>query len=142
MISIDQKEKFIELRAKGLSYDKISKQMKVSKPTLIKWNTEFQKEISNVQFLEIQSVLELYKVNSKEKIEILTLKLQEVYKRLKKYEVVHLSLKDLLQLKDYLEKQLESENDKIRYYTGEQKQIDLLDLNFFNKTEEVTLKLE
>jgi transposase len=34
---IDQKEQFIELRAKGVSYDEIAKEIGVSKPTLIKW---------------------------------------------------------------------------------------------------------
>ncbi|MCP1494595.1 DNA invertase Pin-like site-specific DNA recombinase [Peribacillus frigoritolerans] len=33
----DQKEQFIELRAKCVSYDEIAKQIEVSKATLIKW---------------------------------------------------------------------------------------------------------
>ena len=40
------KEKFIQLRAKGLSFDKIAKQIKISKPTLLKWSEEFEKEIN------------------------------------------------------------------------------------------------
>jgi len=32
------KEKFIELRAKGLSFDKISRELRISKQTLINWS--------------------------------------------------------------------------------------------------------
>ncbi len=38
-----EKEKFIQLRAKGLSFDKISKELNISKPPLLKWNEELMK---------------------------------------------------------------------------------------------------
>ena len=41
------KEKFVELRAQGLSFKKIADEIQVSKPILIKWNSEFNKEITN-----------------------------------------------------------------------------------------------
>ena len=41
----DQKEKFIQLRAEGNSFDKISDILNISKPTLINWNIDFSKEI-------------------------------------------------------------------------------------------------
>ena len=39
------KEKFVLLRAEGLSFDKIAKKIKVSKPTLIEWQKDFRDEI-------------------------------------------------------------------------------------------------
>ena len=47
-----QKEKFIQLRAKGLSFDKISKEINTSKPTLLKWSEELEGEIANLAYLE------------------------------------------------------------------------------------------
>jgi len=35
------KQRFIEMRAKDISYDKISKELGVSKQTLINWSKEF-----------------------------------------------------------------------------------------------------
>lgn len=46
-----EKEKFIELRARGLSFSKIAEAIGVSKPILIKWNSELGKEIANQKFL-------------------------------------------------------------------------------------------
>jgi len=41
-------DKFIELTAMGLSYDKISKQLKVSKSTLIEWSKVFKPGIRSL----------------------------------------------------------------------------------------------
>ena len=42
----DDIQEFIKLRARGLSFDKISKQINVSKPTLIRWSRKFSAEIA------------------------------------------------------------------------------------------------
>jgi len=42
------KERFLALRAQGLSFEKIARQLKVSKQTLINWSREFRYEISNL----------------------------------------------------------------------------------------------
>ena len=36
--TIEDKQRFVELRAKGLSFERIAEELKVSKPTLIKWS--------------------------------------------------------------------------------------------------------
>ena len=50
------------LRAKGETFDAIAKEIRVSKPTLIKWNKEYSKEIGKIRnaFLE-DIVTELFK---------------------------------------------------------------------------------
>lgn len=35
--TLDEKQQFIELRAKGYSFQKISDELRISKPTLIEW---------------------------------------------------------------------------------------------------------
>lgn len=67
---IDQKEQFIELRAKGVSYDEISKGIGVSKPTLIKWGRDLQLEISNRYALELELLQEKFYVSKKKRIEL------------------------------------------------------------------------
>lgn len=58
MKEIQCKEKFIELRSQGLSFEKISKD--VSKPTLIKWNQEYSQEISNLIFFHSEKLIEKF----------------------------------------------------------------------------------
>ena len=53
----DEKEKFIELRASGLSFDKIASMLNISKPVLISWSVEFQKEIKNLEYFRYQAIL-------------------------------------------------------------------------------------
>ena len=57
---LDRKEKFIELRAKGWSFDKIAKSLKISKVTLVGWSKEYEEEISNLKALELEALYEKY----------------------------------------------------------------------------------
>ena len=56
------KQRFIEMRAKDISYDKISKELGVSKQTLINWSKEFNIEISNLKAIEHESLIEKYRL--------------------------------------------------------------------------------
>lgn len=58
--NIHDKEKFIELRAKGYSFDKIAQELGKAKQTLIDWSKELQDEIANVKALELEALYERY----------------------------------------------------------------------------------
>jgi transcriptional regulator len=60
MESVEIKEKFIELRAKGWSFDKIAKELGKAKQTLIDWSKELQDEIANRKALELEALYETY----------------------------------------------------------------------------------
>ncbi len=60
MESLEIKEKFIELRAKGWSFDKIAKELGKAKQTLIDWSKELQDEIANRKALELEALYESY----------------------------------------------------------------------------------
>ena len=57
---IETKERFIELRAKGWSFDKIAKELGKAKQTLIDWSKELQDEIANLKALELEAIYESY----------------------------------------------------------------------------------
>lgn len=57
---IDTKQQFIELRAKGWSFDKIAKELGKAKQTLIDWSKELQDEIANRKALELEAIYESY----------------------------------------------------------------------------------
>jgi transcriptional regulator with XRE-family HTH domain len=60
MESIDVKEKFIELRAQGYSFDKIAKELGKAKQTLVDWSRELQEEIANRKALELEALYEKF----------------------------------------------------------------------------------
>jgi transcriptional regulator with XRE-family HTH domain len=57
---LETKERFIELRAKGWSFDKIAKELGKAKQTLIDWSKELQNEIVNRKALELEALYETY----------------------------------------------------------------------------------
>ena len=57
---LETKEKFIELRAKGWSFDKIAKELGKAKQTLIDWSKDLQDEIANRKALELEALYETY----------------------------------------------------------------------------------
>ena len=68
METIDTKEKFIELRAKGWSFDKIAKELGKSKQTLIDWSKDLQDEIANRKATELEALYETYYLLKEAKI--------------------------------------------------------------------------
>jgi len=55
MHSTKTQKQFIQLRAEGLSLSRISAQLRVSKPTLLKWGRWFDEEIEDLTALERES---------------------------------------------------------------------------------------
>ena len=98
-----EKEKFIEMRAQGISFTKISKEINVSKPILIEWNREFEKEIAHRQFLATEELLERYDLMRMARLERFTTLLNSALSELKKRNFELLSSKELLDLIRYLE---------------------------------------
>lgn len=66
---LETKEKFIELRAKGWSFDKIAKELGKAKQTLIDWSKELQDEIANLKALELEALYEKHYLLKENRIE-------------------------------------------------------------------------
>lgn len=79
----NEKKRFIELRAKGLSYDKISKELEISKPTLIKWNDELKNEIANLRYFEFESIIAEYSLSKRSRLESFSIILSKALEELK-----------------------------------------------------------
>jgi transposase len=78
----EQKEKFVELRAKNLSFDKIAKKLNVSKPTLIEWSQELNQEIANLKTIELEALQEKYYMQKKQKIKLYGKQLEKIKEEL------------------------------------------------------------
>jgi len=80
----EEAEKFIELRAKGLSFDRIAEETGTSKPTLLKWNKLYGKELEQAQYFELQALLQQYGLMRKNRVEGVSILLQAVIEEMKK----------------------------------------------------------
>jgi len=61
-INSDKKDKFIQLRAEGLSYDKIAAELEISKSTALQLGHDFEQEIKRMQFIHLEAMAEQYKL--------------------------------------------------------------------------------
>lgn len=77
-------EHFIELRAKGYSFDRIAEETGTSKPTLLKWNSQYSRELEQAQYFELHSLLAQYGLLRKSRVESVSLLLQAVMEEMKK----------------------------------------------------------
>lgn len=117
-ITNQQIQEFIKLRALGYSFDKISKQLNISKPTLINLQKDFEKEISNQEVLEYQALLEQCKLTKQHRIKILAQSLEKILTELSRRSYEDIPTTDLVKIKDNLENSLKHELVKKQYKTG------------------------
>lgn len=94
----ETKEKFIELRAKGLSFKKIAKKLGVSKHTLINWSKDLKMEIANLKAIELEALYEKYYLTEKRRIELFGEKLKEIKEELDNRDFREISTEKLLDL--------------------------------------------
>jgi transcriptional regulator with XRE-family HTH domain len=68
--TLDDKQQFIELRAKGYSFSRISEELGISKPTLIDWSRDddVSSSICNLRALLIDELQEKYTITKKHRI--------------------------------------------------------------------------
>lgn len=65
------KQKFIQLRAEGLSYAKISDQLHLSKATCSKWESKFTEEVAELKKDRLQELYEEYGMQKEARIKAL-----------------------------------------------------------------------
>jgi transposase len=96
----DQKtrEQFVELRARGLSFDKISKELGVSKQTLIDWSRGLQEEIGNLKAIELEALQEKYFLTKEKRIELFGEKLRAIKEELDKRDLKDVATDKLIEL--------------------------------------------
>jgi len=114
--NIEQQARFIELRGKGMSFQKIADEIGVSKPTLIKWNGELLEQVKEAQYMELENLVEHYGLFRKERFEVyckaLNSALKEFQERAENGELKNVPTDKLLNLVEQLEKRVERDTSK------------------------------
>ena len=98
MKDTETKERFIQLRAKGKSYASISRELRVSKGTLINWSKELGQQISNLEAIETEALMERHKVLQRHRIKSLSKALKKVEKELERRDLSSASDASLLKM--------------------------------------------
>jgi transcriptional regulator with XRE-family HTH domain len=93
-----QKAKFIHLRAKGLSYAKIAKELKVSKSTLTNWNQELHTEIAQAKAMELEALQEEYFILKEGRIRLLGGQLKTIQEAISGRDLSKVSTERLMDL--------------------------------------------
>ena len=93
-----QKAKFIHLRAKGLSYAKIAKELKVSKSTLTNWNQELHTEIAQAKAMELEALQEQYFLLKEGRIKLLGEQLKAIQVEISDRDLSKVSTEKLMEL--------------------------------------------
>ncbi len=83
-MSIDPsvKDRFIELRAQGFTYDLIAQELNVAKRTLIFWNRALKDRIDLFRAAHLESLLDQYCALRERRIELFGKKLQDLNRNL------------------------------------------------------------
>ena len=109
----DKQTRFLSLRANGLSYDAISQELKISKPTLIQWSKLFEAEIKDLQFESFLMIKETHAWSTKTQYEMMLKQLNKIDDAILNADLTASSIKDLFTVKTNLLMQLETMERKI-----------------------------
>jgi DNA-binding XRE family transcriptional regulator len=118
MYKPEDKDKFIELRIEGHSFDDIAKQLNISKQTLVNWSKEeaVQIQLMNLEELRKEELHKKYIVTSKSRIEMLGLRLNKLLEELDKRDFKDLSTDSLIKLVLLTSSKLKEEYTPIYQY--------------------------
>jgi intein-encoded DNA endonuclease-like protein len=92
------KAEFIELRARGFSYVKIARRMKLSRNTLASWSQELEAEIASLKAMELESLQEQYFLLKEGRIKLLGETLKALQQELKERDLASVSTDKLLDM--------------------------------------------
>ena len=133
----DKQKKFLLLRADDLSFDKIAKQLKVSKPTLIQWSKLFENEINDMRFQSLADLKEQFKYTKRAKYEQLLSHLNKIDEVIETLNLKETSFKDLMTIRNHLVLQLDTIERQTSFVnTG------LVKETMFGEKENVSVKLD
>lgn len=106
---IEEKNQFIDLRAKGYSYSKIAKELGISKGTLTQWNEELKADITRLKCLQLEELYTKYLMSKEARIKLLGGSLEKVNEEIERRDFTTLPLDKLLDFQVRLIKELKDE---------------------------------
>lgn len=118
METIATKHNFIELRAQGYSFDKIAKELKVSKVALLDWAKEFEDEITSLKALELEALYEKYYLLKQSRINRFGVLLNRLWDELEKRELKDIPTDKLLDMFNKFYAVVKEEISELKFKTS------------------------
>jgi len=100
-------QRFIELRAQGWSFERISAELQVSKPTLIAWSRKHQFQIQNLKAIELEALGEKWLAGVTDRVNRLGEQYNKVEAELSQRSLGDLTTPQLHSLSRSLRRQIE-----------------------------------
>lgn len=107
--------KFIEMRAKGVSFDKIAKKLNIAKSTLVEWSKTYLMEIENLKAIELEALQEQFYLTKKARIEILGEQVKRLKKELEGRNLSDIPTDKLLDIFNKMLNQLKQEEIEVKF---------------------------
>ena len=99
-------QRFIELRAAGMTYARLMSELNVTKPTLIAWSRKHQFQIQNLKSIELEALGEKWLDSVTDRVNGLGEQLRKIEAELARREVGDLSTPQLYTLARSLRRQI------------------------------------
>lgn len=121
-----KQQKFIELRAEGISLSKISNEIGISKPTLIKWTRELGLELNNHKTLVIDDLRANFQASKREVVEKLVKLTSRIDEEIANRDLSDVSTDKLIRLSLDLKKEIDLRTD-VKFRLEDEESLNLLD---------------
>jgi transposase len=109
MKKLDRTERFIRLRAQGVPYREIEKELGVTKKTLIKWDRELREDIKKERAAEIEHIRSVYWGEKRGRIDLLRERLKRFHEEERKRDLSDIETAKLMALEFQTSEQLKKE---------------------------------
>ncbi len=125
----EKQKQFLILRADGMTFDKISVKLKVSKPTLVKWSKIYQDEIQDLRAMDLLELKEKYQYTQKKIYETLLKQIKKVEDAITNTDFSKLNIKDLMLIKTNILEKIEKIESNTNFVN-----VGLDDISIFDDT--------
>ena len=109
MNKLEKKERFIRLRAQGVPYSEIEKELGITKKTLIKWERELLEDIKEEQAAEIEHIRSVYWAEKRGRIDFLMERLKRLHAEEQKRDLSEIDMAKIMALESQTSKELKKE---------------------------------
>lgn len=96
------KSKFANLKASGLSYDKISLELDISKPTLLKWGEQLKYVIKEEARQQAEHLVDEFNLIRQSRLKSMQDRLESISTEIQGRDLSEMSTKDLFNLEESL----------------------------------------
>jgi len=117
MKSLKLKKRLIEMRAEGMSYQLIAKELGIAKQTAINWAKELEVEIHNAQAFALDALVEKHFMSKKSRIDILCTQLNKIKTNIDNMDYYFISKDKLFDMEIKLLNALKKEQAGLSFIT-------------------------